>query len=442
MVWIHGGGFKSGSKNKFNGTTLAAEGVIVVTINYRLGPLGFFSTEDATIPGNYGMLDQIAALKWVQANIATFGGDPASVTIFGESAGGASVSFLLYSPLARGLFARAIMESGSASTSRAVPPPRSHVTPKAIAQLTGSILGCPQPPGDDFLACLQNKSVEKFYNASSKAPYRLGDESSMKWRPRVEKTFGFLPDYPLRLRARGNFAHVDTIKGFNSQEFGSHIDDKDNDGLTRDEFRDVARDRLRDFPYLDRDVYLRRIEDIYLENITDPFEIRQKAIDVATDFTFRLPVIRETQESKKHNQNASSYLYQFNYRPSYSRIPQWMGVIHANDIQFVFGFPTRLDRDWHPNHKPADDVVSGQMRAMWTNFAQTRNPTLKHGRNSLIHWAKFYNSKPSYLVIDQHLEVRQLNTTAGSYDMRLLDLYEDTEKEYLKAIDADPVVVG
>merc|ERR1711963_483313 len=103
MVWIHGGGFTTGSKNFYNSTLLAGKGVVVVTVNYRLGPMGFFSSNDGVIPGNFGLLDQVQALKWVKDNIAKFRGDPSQVTIFGESAGGMSVSPLMISPVAKGI---------------------------------------------------------------------------------------------------------------------------------------------------------------------------------------------------------------------------------------------------------------------------------------------------------------------------------------------------
>jgi len=121
MVWIHGGGFFAGfgGEERHNGARLAQKGAVVVTLNYRLGPFGFlvhpaFAAESPThSSGNYGLLDQIAALQWVRRNIARFGGDPSRVTIFGESAGGMSVGSLIASPLAKGLFARAILESGT-----------------------------------------------------------------------------------------------------------------------------------------------------------------------------------------------------------------------------------------------------------------------------------------------------------------------------------------
>ena len=121
LVWIHGGGFFAGfgGEERHNGARLAKKGAIVVTLNYRLGPFGFLAhpafAEESPYhaAGNYGLLDQIAALRWVQRNIARFGGDPSRVTIFGESAGGMSVGSLIASPLAKGLFQRAILESGT-----------------------------------------------------------------------------------------------------------------------------------------------------------------------------------------------------------------------------------------------------------------------------------------------------------------------------------------
>ncbi|NXG27812.1 SASB hydrolase, partial [Dromaius novaehollandiae] len=115
FVWIHGGGLVFGAASTYDGSALAAfDNVVVVTIQYRLGILGYFSTSDEHARGNWGYLDQVAALQWIQENIINFGGDPGSVTITGESAGGVSVSALVLSPLAKGLFHKAISESGTA----------------------------------------------------------------------------------------------------------------------------------------------------------------------------------------------------------------------------------------------------------------------------------------------------------------------------------------
>ncbi|NXY84530.1 SASB hydrolase, partial [Alcedo cyanopectus] len=115
FVWIHGGGLVLGAASSYDGSALAAfDNVVVVTIQYRLGIVGYFSTGDKHARGNWGYLDQVAALQWIQENIIHFGGDPLSVTIAGESAGGVSVSALVLSPLAKGLFHKAISESGTA----------------------------------------------------------------------------------------------------------------------------------------------------------------------------------------------------------------------------------------------------------------------------------------------------------------------------------------
>ena len=163
MVWIYGGGFEVGSYEfyQYNPEHLVEKGVIVVTINYRLGALGFLSLGTETVPGNAAFKDQILALSWIQENIANFGGDPGAVTIFGESAGSFSVSALLVSPLATGLFHRAICESGTllAPSWRTLVPDEVFIFSDRFAQN----LGCNS--GD--LTCLQETSVDQIISLGS-----------------------------------------------------------------------------------------------------------------------------------------------------------------------------------------------------------------------------------------------------------------------------------
>jgi para-nitrobenzyl esterase len=152
MFWIYGGGFNEGSSSVavYDGTELAKKGVVLVSLNYRVGPLGFFvhpelsKESEQHVSGNYGLLDQIAALQWVKRNIAAFGGDPAKVTIFGQSAGAISVVDLMRSPLAKGLFARAIAQSGPACChplrSARMSPRRSRGGRRAIRGVKGRTL--------------------------------------------------------------------------------------------------------------------------------------------------------------------------------------------------------------------------------------------------------------------------------------------------------------
>lgn len=216
MVFVHGGTFEygSGSFELYDGTKLAAAtGNVVVTINYRLGALGFLSNPDlrAEDPahasaGNYGIEDQAAAFAWVRANIAAFGGDAANVTVFGESAGGTSMLVHLASPKSAGLFDHMLIESAYA-------PNRTGAGAQSQADQVGALyattLGCTDP---GMLACLRGKSVSDVLSASDnlKSPFVFS------WFPVVD---GFvLPDFPMKLITSGSFAKVPTALGTNKDE--------------------------------------------------------------------------------------------------------------------------------------------------------------------------------------------------------------------------------
>ncbi|XP_070551779.1 carboxylesterase 4A-like [Ptychodera flava] len=167
MVWIHGGAFYvgAGSEHFYDGTALAAIGdVIIVTFNYRIGAFGFFVTGDEHATGNYGFLDQIEALKWVQENIAAFGGDASRVTVFGESAGSMSAEFLMLSPLADGLFHRAIMQSGTSTM--ATYTGTDAALHNRIAHALGEVLGCEKGNSEELMKCLRTVPAEKFKEPS------------------------------------------------------------------------------------------------------------------------------------------------------------------------------------------------------------------------------------------------------------------------------------
>ncbi|KAK2085071.1 Liver carboxylesterase 1 [Saguinus oedipus] len=208
MVWIHGGGLLLGGASTYDGLPLAAyENVVVVMIQYRLGIWGFFSTGDEHSRGNWGHLDQLAALRWVQDNIASFGGNPGSVTIFGQSSGGESVSVLVFSPLAKNLFHRAISESGVALTPGLV---EKHDI-KPLAEKIATTAGCKTTTSAIMVHCLRQKSEEELLETTLKMSY--------PYTPTVIDGV-VLPKTPEELQAERKFHTVPYIVGFNNKEFG------------------------------------------------------------------------------------------------------------------------------------------------------------------------------------------------------------------------------
>merc|ERR1712002_403557 len=171
---------------------------------------------------------------------------------------------------------------------------------------------------------MQGKSATDVIRTALKAAQP--DESTGTFRPRVEHVFGFLTDYPINLVARGEFNHVDMMRGFDAQELGMMIRDQNNNGITVSEFKNYAAKQLVDFPYLDDDVYLQRMVDVYIGNETDPLKIRQAAIDMVSDFTFISPIVLEAEAVVKKNPGHRNYLYKFDYRSSFARGPEYVGV--------------------------------------------------------------------------------------------------------------------
>ena len=211
LFYIHGGGFQGGSSIMFPSDILALQGVVVVTIQYRLGALGFFTTRDSAAPGNYGMLDQVEALKWVKENIENFGGDPGKVTIFGTSAGGNSVGLLLMSPKSKSLFHQAIAESGTELAPQVIQPISLSLR---YAKELAKNLACTTDNHNEMVACIRTKKGTDVEKASRITSFKVVDH--LQWAPVVD--MNFLPDTPRSLRKNGTFNKVPLIVSFNSQE--------------------------------------------------------------------------------------------------------------------------------------------------------------------------------------------------------------------------------
>ncbi|CAL1530943.1 unnamed protein product [Lymnaea stagnalis] len=395
LVWIHGGGYHAGSQfNDGDASTLTRYGIVTVSINYRLSPFGFLSTEDDVMPGNYGMLDQVLALKWVQKNIRSFGGDPKQVTIGGESAGAFSVALQILSPLSKGLFHRAVMESGSALAPAAIERPGTQIRVKDFTAIVGASVGCTSANSSQLLQCLKGVDADRLKLAATAAEQKLG--VSLIGLPRVETVYGFLPDYPKNLIANGNYSKVDTLRGFNAGEWSFAIQDNDNNGVTRLEFSLFFTALFHLSSFINNDVIVELVARAYLGNETDPFKIRDILVSALADLTFGASSLLEL--TKIVDQPGTQhYFYEFNYIPSGTARPAWMRVVHAEERQFVF-----FDPDW-TSRSVSDKTVGQRVQTTWTNFIKYGDPTPASANSSAgsdaVRWGKFSKSNLETLQI-------------------------------------------
>ncbi|MFS1185565.1 carboxylesterase/lipase family protein [Bacillus velezensis] len=345
MVWIHGGAFYlgAGSEPLYDGSALAADGdVIVVTLNYRLGPLGFLhlsSIHDA-YSSNIGLLDQIAALRWVKDNISEFGGDPDNVTIFGESAGGMSIASLMAMPDAKGLFHKAILESGA-----------SHTIPADMAKdIAAAFI---HEAGTDQL---QELSVNDLLKTADKVRRSLDQNIfQLLFQPAIDPAT--LPAEPVKAIADGAAEGIPMIFGTN-------------------------RDEAYLFFTPDTDIHSEKKQQDYLhyhlgENCTEqaadlyPHSLKGQ-IDMMTDLIFWRPAVAFAQGQSQH---APVWMYRFDW---HGETPPFHKAVHALELPFVFGNFDSLRKALQEPLGDDAEQLSKQIQSAWLAFAKTRNPNTSH----------------------------------------------------------------
>ena len=374
MVWIHGGAFNFGSASQpeYNGKNLAKKGVVVVTINYRLGPLGFLvhpllSKESAQgTSGNYGLLDQIAALKWVQKNIAAFGGNPDQVTIFGQSAGSRSVSLLMISPMAKGLFHRAIAESGGpiiGSEYLSVTFNGNMANVSKMGQKLTVKLGCDK--AQDVLAAMRAKSAQELVEAAD-CKTDLFDDEALFFAPVFDGWV--LPKDPLAAYSGGQQHDVPIIVGSTLNEGTFYLADE----------TDLSVEKYKSF-----------LKARFADNSGKAFEMfpAYKAEDVAPAIDHFVTVavnahparfVAQSMERKK----SRAYLYQFTRLPD-TAMTRKLKVHHGVELAYVFGNMSQSE-----GYNDTDMWLSNKMMDYWVNLAKTGNPNGK----GLPYWPA-YKSK-------------------------------------------------
>lgn len=380
LFFVHGGGNILGSGNQslgpgqnlYDGLSLARdEDVVVVTVNYRLGPLGFFAhpaldaESEHGVSGNYALLDLILALEWVKRNISAVGGDPSRVLLFGESAGALNTCMLLASPLARGLFSAALMQSGACQA-----------PPLAARQATGRViserLGC--EAAADPIACFRSVSVERWLRALAVEIDAL-NVWDLPYGPAID---GYvIPDAPLEIIRRGEQAPVPLVIGTNAHETELFLPPVvftclDYAAWVRGAFSPHAERLLELYPCLD---YLLA---------------RHAMVDLTTDLVFRC---RSRRIARAAAQSARGDVYRYLYRyirwdPVYAALRSF----HASELALVFGTYDRLGY-LPPRHERA---LSRAMQGYWAQFAAAGDPN----RAGLTSWPPYQSLSSSLLELD------------------------------------------
>ena len=383
IVWVPGGGLINGSTSipLYDGAALARRGVIVVTVAYRLGVLGFLAHPELTAEsgmggsGNYGVMDQIAALEWVRANIAAFGGDPERVTVAGQSAGATSVSILMASPRARGLFQRAIGQSGGLFEPLALAPRYLLGNAEADGLAYGAALGAPT------LAQLRGLPVERF----------LGGRGDVVVHPVIEPRV--LPEPPYEVFIAGRHNDVPLLVGFNAEEARSLTDLSE---VTALNFHEQLTARWGALPPALLEPYA----------FATDAEAREARADFERDLRFGWDIRAWARLAASHGQ-APVHAYYFSRRPPYleGSVQQAWGAGHFAELWYMFDHLDQQPWPW----TEADRRLADAMAGYWAAFARGGDPN-GGGRPD---WPAFVAAEEGVLMLDEDIEPGVLPNNAA-----------------------------
>ena len=383
MFWVHGGGLEGGAGFEQTGELLTEKGAVLVTFNYRLGRLGFFAHLDLSaedpggVSGNQGFRDQIAALEWVHENIRQFGGDPDNITIFGESAGSSSISALMASPMARGLFHRAIGQSGGAFhplPDRSIDKPYG-ASGETVGKMFGEALA--GKGGDTSLAALRALPAERIVEVARSNPLFSTYESL----PIVDGEV--LPDDIATIFANGEQADVPTLIGSNANEGAAVMEYFT--GFLGEGLEGFNRFKAALLPEASND-----IDSLY--PVDNPLGVMQSWQDLFTDITFTYPMRRWARDMAKVPSDA--YLYWFTWHLPVEGMEQYKSF-HGADLGYVFGQLTMFGAQ----PTDADRAFSNTIAETWVRFARTGNPN----GGAVQGWQSFTPENESYFVLGPEL---------------------------------------
>lgn len=393
LVWIYGGGFNGGSTSEpnYSGENLAKKGVVLVSIAYRVGHLGFLAHPELSaenpnqVSGNYGLLDMIAGLQWIQKNIAAFGGDPNKVTIFGESAGGIAVSMLCASPLAKGLFHGAVSQSGGSFG-----PPRPTTFPgenmKRLADAERDGLAFAKSTGVSSIAELRKLPADSL----SKGGFGKG----MAW-PIVDGWV--IPDDQYKLYEAGQFNDTPILVGYNSDEGASFSREK-----TPAEYYAGVKARYGNFA-----------DELVKAYPAGVNSVPKTARDLARDAAFGWQTWSWARLQSQKGKSKAFYYY-FDQHPDYpADSPRFgYGSPHGQDVAYVFQHLNAAN----PEISRSDSVISAAMATYWTNFAKYGDPN----GQGVPEWPAFSDDNPVVMVFAQ---TPHTGPVPSEESLKVLDTY-------------------
>ncbi len=372
LVYIYGGGFNSGGAGCaiYDGTNMAKKGIVFVSFNYRVGPFGFFAHPELSkeaaygTSGNYGILDMIAALKWVQENIASFGGDPDNVTIAGQSAGAFGVNYLTASPLAKGLFQKAIAQSGGRFLTNRN---RGNMSLKMAENL-----------GEQFAKNLGANSLQKLRNLSAKEiqngqnPMNLPILDGYALSQTIYNTY-----------AEGKQHDIPMLLGWNDNDIvmGPPANEEDFRKMVNRRFKDLKAEFYAAYPSV------------------SPAQIKKTQFEINRDEIFGTQVYTW---GKMQDKTGSQPVYMYNFNralPAHTPETQF-GAFHSGEIAYAYDNLHTLDRPW----EEVDHEIADKMSSYWANFITTGDPNGK----DLPEWKPFTNEDKLVQVIDQEIESKRL----------------------------------
>lgn len=368
LVWIYGGGFGAGATSEvsYNGKNLAKKGVVLVSIAYRVGQLGFMAHPELSaenpekVSGNYGLLDMIAGLQWIKENIAAFGGDPDKVTIFGESAGGIAVSMLCASPLSKALFNGAISQSGgSFGPSRLTTYPGENMKTLKVAENEG-------------LAYMKNAGVTSIEKLRSIAVDKLPEGRG--W-PIIDGWV--IPDDQYKLYEAGKYNDIPILIGYNSDEGSSFT-------RTKDPKEFISNVEMRYGPFA---------ESLLKAYPVGTTSVPKTARDLARDAAFGWQTWSWARLQAKTGKS-KVFFYYFDQHPDHPKDSPYYGFgsYHGQEVAYVF---ENLDKS-NPQTSKSDLEISNLMGTYWTNFAKYGDPNGK----DIPNWPAFSNSNPKLMYFN------------------------------------------